>query len=165
MSENEVEKLRALVERIEIGMFTTVGDDGGLRSRPVQTTCFEGDTIWFFTSPVSGKVGEFENDRHVCFAYADPAKNEYVSITGTARLVQDREKKKELFSADVEPFAPGGVDDPDLALVAVKVEKAEYWDSPSGKIATLVASAKAFLTGEDPDENEKVDLSNEEARP
>ena len=39
-----------------------------------------------------------------------------------------------------------GLVDPQLALLRVRIERAEYWDAP-GKAAYLLAVAKASLTG------------------
>ena len=41
---------------------------------------------------------------------------------------------------------PQGLDDPQLALLRVNIERAEYWDSP-GRAAYLLGIAKATLTG------------------
>ena len=41
-------------------------------------------------------------------------------------------------------FFPQGKDDPDLVLIRVEIERAEYWDGPgtiAGKIFSLAAAA------------------------
>jgi len=42
----------------------------------------------------------------------------------------------------------------------VEADSAEYWDSPGGRLATVLSFAKAKITGEriEGGENEKVDL-------
>ena len=52
-----------------------------------------------------------------------------------------------LWSKWVEVFFPKGLDDPDLALLRVDIEKAEYWDSPGTAIGRAYAITKALLTG------------------
>jgi hypothetical protein len=57
-------------------------------------------------------------------------------------------------------FFPQGLDDPDLALLRVEIEKAEYWDSPATAVGRLYALAKGLVT-ENPDavgENKKITL-------
>ena len=59
--------------------------------------------------------------------------------------------------------APGfrkGLDDPDLALIEVDADSAQYWDSTSSSMRYLWEVAAANLTGREPDmgENAKVEL-------
>jgi hypothetical protein len=55
---------------------------------------------------------------------------------------------------------PDGLDDPDLALLKVTVEQAEYWDSSSSMMVHLAGFVKALATGQPyaAGENEKIDL-------
>ena len=157
-----VQKLGAMIKDIKIAMLTTVDADGSLRSRPMatQSTDFDGD-LWFFTRADSPKVDEVRRDEAVNLSYAAPAKQRYVSISGTARLVRDRAKAEELWNPLLKAWFPQGLDDPDLALLKVAVEKAEYWDSPSSTMVHLVGFVKALATGQPykPGENEKIDLA------
>ena len=43
---------------------------------------------------------------------------------------------------------PKGIDDPDLALLCVHIEKAEYWESPGSAVKRLYALVKARTTGD-----------------
>lgn len=160
---SEVEKIRDLIKDISFAMLTTVDEDGSLRSRPMQTQEAEFDgEVWFFTSASSPKVGEVQGDQRVNVSYADPDDNRYVSLSGTATLVRDPAKLKELWKPVLKAWFPKGLEDPDLALLRVKVEKAEYWDSPSSKMVQLAGFLKALATGQRLDyagENEKVELN------
>jgi general stress protein 26 len=142
-------RLKELIEDIRIGMLTTEDDDGTLRSRPLQTLRFEEDgSLWFFTAMSSPKVSEARaDDGRVNVSYAHPGKMDYVSISGRASLVRDRAKMEELWTKWVEVFFPKGLDDPDLALLRVDIEKAEYWDSPGTAVGRAYGIAKALTTG------------------
>ena len=158
----DIEKIRDLIKDIRFAMLTTIDADGSLRSRPMgtQEAEFDGD-LWFFTGASSPKVDEVERDERVNLSYAAPDDNRYVSISGTARLVRDRAKAKELWNPVLKAWFPDGLDDPDLALLRVRVEKAEYWDAPSSKMVQLAGFVKAIVTGQRADdmgENEKIDL-------
>lgn len=159
--QDSVEKLRELIKDIKIAMLTTTEADGTLRSRPMgtQQTEFDGD-LWFFTGKSSGKVAEIQHDQHVNVSYADPGDNRYVSVSGRAELIDDKAKEKELWNPFIKAWFPQGLDDPDLTLLKVKVESAEYWDAPSSTMVNLVGFAKAVLTGKRPNigENEKLNL-------
>lgn len=157
-----VRKLGEMIADIDFAMMTTVEEDGTLRSRPMSTQQVEFDgELWFFTRESAPKVEEVERDRRVNLSYANPEEQRYVSVSGTAQVVRDRQKIKELWSPALKAWFPKGVEDPDIALLRVSVEQAEYWDSPSSKMMHILGFVKALATGQtyEPGENEKLDLS------
>lgn len=159
-----IKKLGEMIEDIEFAMLTTAEPDGTLRSRPMATQQveFDGD-LWFFTRASSPKVDEIEQEHNVNVSYAAPDKQRYVSVSGRARLVRDKNKIKELWSPELKAWFPEGLDDPDLALLKVTAEQAEYWDSTSSTVAHLIGFVKAVATGAtyQPGENEKINLKAE----
>ncbi len=158
--QESIEKLKELIEDIDFAMLTTI-NGGQLRSRPMSTQKFELDgDIWFFTSDQTHKVDEIEKDNRVNVAYSEPKDNVYISVSGRARLVKDKEKIEELWNPILKAWFPKGLDDPTLALLQISVEEAEYWDSPNSKIVQLVGFVKALITGTPADggEHGKVHL-------
>ncbi len=145
---SDVEKLAEMIDGVEVAMLTTVDEDGSLHSRPMRTQAapFEGE-LWFFTSARSHKVQEVEREHHVNLGYADPELDRYVSVSGRATLVRDAEKAETLWNPLYLAWFPSGLSDPDLALLRVQVDKAEYWDTPRGRLVQLVGFAKALFTG------------------
>jgi len=145
-----LETLRDIVNRTKVAMLTTQGTDGLLRSRPLQTLqADEQGRLWFFVSASSPKIDELQREHgNVCLAYADTAKQDYVSISGRGEIVRDRARMKELWSPWVKVWFPEGLEDPDLALLCVQMEKAEYWDSPGSAVRRLYALVKARATGD-----------------
>ena len=59
-----------------------------------------------------------------------------------------REKMKELWTRWVEPWFPNGLDDPDLALLEVTIDEAEFWDAPASRMQRLFGLTKALTTGD-----------------
>lgn len=162
MSEAEdVQKLWSMIKGIEFGML--VSEDGdALRGRPMAASQREFDgNLWFFTRASSHKVAEVERDQRVNVSYADPRKQNYVSVSGRASLVRDKAAIKDHWSEAVRTWFPKGIDDPDIALLKVEVSQAEYWDAPSSTMLHAYGYAKARLTGESPDPggNQKLHLS------
>lgn len=160
--EENVQKLAELIHGIKVAMMTTVDTDGAIHSRPMATqqTAFDGD-LWFFTAAGSHKSEEVKRDARVNLTYVSHDDNRYVSVTGTAELWKDRIKAQELWSPFHLAWFPKGVEDPDLALLKITVEQAEYWDSPSSAAVKLAGFAKAVLAGQRHDgggENRKIDL-------
>jgi general stress protein 26 len=163
-----IEILRDRIKDVRIAMLTTIDQDGSLRSRPMATQSAEFDgELWFFTGAGSPKVAEVQEDQRVNVSYANPGDNLYVSVSGMAKLVQDRAKAEELWNPALKAWFPDGLDDPNLALLKVKVEKAEYWDGPSSKMVQLAGFVKAIVTGKpyDPGENEKLELATPASAP
>lgn len=159
--EDQVRKLDELIHGIGIAMLTTVMPDGTLRSRPLATlgAPFDG-TLWFFTHAHSGKTREIGHDEHVGLAYSNPSKGCYISITGTAQTVRDRARAEELWMPELKAWFPGGLDDPDLALLRVSVTDAEYWEVPSGTVGRLTGLIRKAVTGRpSAGENEKIRVS------
>ncbi len=146
-------KLWHMIKDIKFGMLTIRGTDGQLYSRPMTTQNGDedrGGVLWFFMSRSSQPLADLEAAPEVNVAYADPSEDKYVSVSGSARIVEDRARKEALWSAMDKAWFPGGIDDPDLALVAVMVEAAEYWDVKSNKAVQLFKLARAAATGERP---------------
>jgi general stress protein 26 len=87
-----------------------------------------------------------------------------VSVTGVANLVRDRKKIEELWRPEFRMWFPEGKDDPEIALMQIKLEKAEYWDSPSSTIGFALSFVSSLITGKQPDfgENKKLDLGDDD---
>ena len=151
--QKHITQLAALIKDVEVAMFTTTGVDGRLYSRPLgtQEVEFDGD-LWFATSADSPKVAEIALNPRVNVAYASPSKNSYVSVAGTARIVDDRAKIDALWSPAMKLFFPEGKDDPNLRLIHVQAESAEYWDGPG----TLLGKALSFVLSAVQDEPSRL---------
>ncbi len=158
-----IEKLGELIDDIRFAMMTTVEPDGTLRSRPMATQQveFDGD-LWFFTQVSAPKVDEVARDDRVNLSSSAPDENRWVSVSGTAEVVRDRAKADELWQPLLKAWFPQGLDDPEVALLKVTVEQAEYWDISSSKMVQLAGFVKAIATGKEyePGENEKLSLAN-----
>ena len=139
---------------------TTI-DSGHLRARPMSTQAAEFDSeVWFFTRDDSHKIEEIEKDNRVCLGYSKPDDQTYVSVSGRADMTKDRAKMEELWNPILKAWFPEGLDDPNICLMKVTIEHAEYWESPSGKLVQLFGFVKALATGQEADygENKKIDL-------
>lgn len=160
--EEAIQKLGALIKDVKFAMLTTQTAEGHLHSRPMATQQLEFDGIlWFLTSISSAKIDEVQQHHQVNLAYADANDDKYVSVAGTAEILRDREKLEELWSPFHAAWFPQGKDDPDIALIKVTVESAEYWDVPESKMVQLIGLAKAALTGKryEPGDHGEVNLN------
>ncbi len=154
-SDEDKNKVYELVKDIKMAMLATLSPEGRMHARPMASIQkgFDG-TLWFMSSEHSLKVDEIEARPDVLLAYSHPGRQHYVSITGKARIVRDRAKIHELWSEADRVWFPKGPDDPELTLLAVDIETAEYWDAPSSAMVHAFGYVKARLAGESPDPGE-----------
>jgi general stress protein 26 len=149
----DTRKLWELIKDIRFAMFTARRGDGQLHSRPMTTQNGDADrgaVLWFFMPRSAAPVADLEEHPEVNVTYSDPGRDAYVSISGAARVVEDLERKKAMWNTAAEAWFPGGPSDPDLALVAVLIAEAEYWDVKSNHAVQLFKMAKAAVTGRPP---------------
>lgn len=156
-------KLYDLLRDIKYCMLTTVEKDGSLRSRPMYTQQeeFDGD-LWFFTGLDNAKIEEIQVDPQVNVSYIADGHKQFVSVSGRAEVIQDRIKIEKMWKPYYKAWFPEGLQDPNLCLLKVNAEYAEYWDTPTSPIAHLINLVKS-VTGGAPakiGENEKVELSS-----
>ncbi|RYE99534.1 MAG: pyridoxamine 5'-phosphate oxidase [Oxalobacteraceae bacterium] len=154
----EIAKLAELIADIQVCMFTTTDDDGRLISRPmaVQEVEFDGD-LWFFTKLSGRKIDQIRHTPQVNVALS--SKGSWVSVSGEAEIVHDDEKAKQLWNTRISAWFPDGPEDPELALVKVHANGAEYWDSPGAAVVSMLSFVKARVTGKPYHiEDERVDL-------
>jgi general stress protein 26 len=145
------DKLQELIENFDTAMLVSQGTGGQLRARPMAIAETEpGGVFWFMTQRDSGKMDEFARDNHVSIVMQ--SKREFVSISGTVRIVDERARVAELWNEAWRTWFPGGQDDPALVLLQVTGDKGEYWDnSGMGGVKYLIEAGKAYLSGTRPD--------------
>jgi len=160
--EESIGKIADLIQDIRFAMLTTLSLEGHLHSRPMtlQEASFDG-TLWFFTGLSSPLVAEVGAHSEVNLGLSDPDSQSYVSLCGSARVVDDPAKERELWKPALRAWFPRGLEDPDLTLLRIDIHHVQYWDSPEAKVVQLLGMAKAMLTGHSyrGGESGKIDLS------
>lgn len=143
-------RLWDLIKDIRFAMFTSRHTNHHLHSRPMttQNTKMDEDaTLWFFMARGGETVADIEGDAAVNIVYADSGADRYVSISGTAAVVEDAARKQQLWTASAADWFPGGATDPELALVQVRIIHATYWANDASTITKLLHNAAAAVTG------------------
>jgi general stress protein 26 len=156
------ETVKNLVKDARICMLTTMTADGKHVSRPMalQDVEFDGD-LWFFAYSDSDVIAQIQRNPQVNVSFSDSKQNAWTSVSGTAVRIDDRAKAEQLWSAPLKAWFPEGLETPNLTLIKVHADTAEYWESAhSSRVITLIGYAKAAVTGKTPDagENETVRL-------
>ncbi|WP_457207856.1 pyridoxamine 5'-phosphate oxidase family protein [Nocardioides sp. P5_C9_2] len=147
--EDQLGTVTEIMRETRIAVLTHHAPDGALVSLPMGTQDFETpSTVWFITERDTHKVHAITADPRVNVSYASKAG--WVSLSGTARVNEDRDKLRELWDASAGIFMSGGPDDPENVLLEVTGATAEYWESP-GKVSTMIGLAKGLLSDAEPD--------------
>lgn len=150
-SKSDHNTLWDLIKDIRFGMLTHRHHDGMLHSHPLTTqnkSLDQGSLLYFFIFEKSALASSLRQDGNVNVSYASPNDDRYVSIVGNASVVHDPAKVEQLWSSAAQDWFPDGPTDPDLALLAVEISHAEYWDDEESRMKQLFNMAKAVLTGE-----------------
>jgi general stress protein 26 len=158
----DVAKLSAKIKDLRFPMFTWQDEHGRLLSQPMtQQQVDEDGGIWFYTSTLSSLWECIARQPQVNLGFADQEHSLYVSVSGTAERVVDRERIRAMWNAAVQAWFPAGPEDQHVVLIRVDPHSAEYWDSNDSKMVRIFAMAKAAITGDKPDldsEHETIKL-------
>jgi general stress protein 26 len=147
------EVLWDLIKETRFCMLSHRHTDGTLHSHPLttQNKTLEADGCLYFFVARATEVGQrLQQDGNVNLAYANPDQDTWVSVTGTARVLEDMAKKKELFNTMAKAWFPDGPEDPNMELVEIRIDEAEYWNVKENKLLQLVKLGTAAVTGNPP---------------
>jgi general stress protein 26 len=120
------------IKNCKFAMFTTRHANGHLHSRPMtmqNEALAADDSLWFFMSRQSDPVIELTAEPSVNVAFSPPGEACWISVTGMARVVEDGDKAKALWSRSADTWFPGGPTDPDLAVVQVCIVHVSEWEA------------------------------------
>jgi len=147
MTDNgDPKKLLDLIGDLPIAMLTTFGGDGP-RSVPMARQEVDPSAeLWFITARETAHVRAIQADPRVSLTFS--SRDSWVAAYGRAEVVDDRDKLGELWTTFAGAWLPGGPDDPNATLLRVDLQHGEYWDTPGGKVASLISFAKTKLTGD-----------------
>lgn len=153
----ETEKVWALIDKIGFCMLVTkIGDD--MRSRPMSAYSEQIDNaIYFLTDVASHKDEEIARYPNVCLAFADSKGQKYVSVSGTAEVLNDRERIKDLWATPAKAWWDNP-EDPSIRILKVTPSFAEYWDSP-GTVISYIKMAAAAVSSSKPDMGDNARVS------
>lgn len=155
-TQKKLDELYDLIDDMEIALMTTRRPDGSLVTRPMATQ-ERGPLadLWFVTNRETHKVDEIEADPNVCLGYYDNDSREWVSVSGTAALVVDRDRIRDVYAPDWKAYfedeggdRDGGPDDPRLALICVDAQSVHYMKAKFSRPRALFELARGMVTGD-----------------
>ena len=82
--------------------------------------------------------------------YSNKSSFEFLSIYGSATIVTDKKRIKELYGSGDDAWFEG-VDDPNITALKIQPKEAYYWDTKNGKVLSLLKMVGGAITGNEPD--------------
>lgn len=142
--EEGIARIKQIIMQLGTALITTEALNGDLHSRPMTSSQPEFDgNLWFFTNRYSTKVAEIGANSRVNVSFLDQAS--FVSLAGTARIVDDASKKRQLWQESLRAWFVGGPDDPDTTLIHVTAHSGQYWETSLGPLGSLRDIVKMFV--------------------
>lgn len=148
MSQKKKQHFIELMRDFDTAMLVTHATSGEMRARPmaIADVTDSGD-VFFVTHTGSGKVDEVLRDERTLITLQGTLK--HASLTGRAELLDDRQAIRKLWNPAWQMWFAGGVEDPNIGLIRVKPERAEYWDMSGKTLVTLAFDGlRALFKGE-----------------
>ncbi|HZP76431.1 MAG TPA: pyridoxamine 5'-phosphate oxidase family protein [Pseudolabrys sp.] len=148
MAEPDIDRIWELMSSISFCMLTN-WDGARLHSRPMKAMVRrEENAVYFFTDVRAHKDDEIVRFPQVCIGFADPGSQKYVSLSGSAEVLRDKSKLRELWAAPAKAWW-GSPDDPNVRLIKITPDEAECWDAPGNLISGL-RIALSIMAGRPP---------------
>lgn len=153
------EKLKHLVEDIRIAMMVTGHDMKPFSAVPMTTKRVDPDgSIWFLSGKTSEHNRRISRDDRIHLLYSNPSAMEFISISGTGEISEDRNILEELYD-DTEDQWFEGPEDSGLTAIRFYPREAFFWDSRTNKYEALYKLGIAAISGEDKNKGEKGKLN------
>ena len=142
-----VQRLRKLLKGITVGMLTTRTTDGDTHSRPMLVQDMdEQGWLWFLTDRSSRKACELSENPEAAVVFQSPRGDRYLCVQGTAVVVHDDHKVKQVWNPTYRAWFPKGRRDPEIVLVALRIARVDYWLVPRSRLSRVAGAAKAMIT-------------------
>ncbi|HEX6240930.1 MAG TPA: pyridoxamine 5'-phosphate oxidase family protein [Polyangiales bacterium] len=148
MSRDKREHLVDLLKDFDTAMLVTHTAGEAIRARPMHLVQVQEDgSVLFVSSRQGGAAKEISRTADVAVTVQGKAK--FASLSGRAKLDDDRGRIAELWRESWKVWFPKGKDDPDIVLLEFDAADGEYWDNAGVKgVEFVVKAAKAYLGGE-----------------
>jgi general stress protein 26 len=147
---NPKAKVYEILKGFSTAMIVTHRGGGNYGARPMHVAqAEEGGAVWFLTGHGS-LVEEIRAHSNVLLVFQNDT-SAYLSATGDARVEHDPARVRALWKEPYKVWFPKGADDAEIALIAVDLTGAEYWDNRGvNKLEYMFEAAKAYIKGEKP---------------
>lgn len=143
-----VDRVWELAEDIEFCMFIT-WDGKKQTARPMDAHVErDANAIYFLTDVKGKKDDQIEDFPVITVAFSDTRSMKFVTMSGKARVSNDRAKIRDIFEPSSKAWWDSA-DDPAIRLITFVPDQAELWDSPN-MLVSSVMMLTAAVTGAKP---------------
>ncbi|ORY77793.1 hypothetical protein BCR37DRAFT_122459 [Protomyces lactucae-debilis] len=152
-------------------MLTTVNTSGLLVSRCMAVADRENTVdLIFHTHAESGKTDDIDNNSNVSVSFYKDSTGEWLSVSGKAELVTDRNVVEKYYSKSLKAWIgdkgdgvhDGGPGDPRIGIIRVKTSTVTYAVQTATTIGKYIGIAKGIVTGEVPSINSIVEMAEKD---
>lgn len=146
-SELAQDKVLEIMRSDRFCMLTSVGEQGRLQSHPMtpQEVTDDGD-VWFFINVTSHHADNIRAEKRVNLAFADGST--WLSVAGHGDVRRDQARSTSCGTRWCAAWFPDGKEAPEVGLLLVESDSAQYWDSPGGgRVASALSFLKTRVTG------------------
>lgn len=143
-----IDQFKKIVEHQRLCMMVTQVGQHPSHSRPMSVGEVDDQgNFWMLTLSSTHKVQDIQRDPRCYLYFANPSKQEFLTIMGTVEILDDEERKKELWNPLAKAWVPDGLNDPELRALKITPVDGYYWDTKDGTLVAGVKIAVAALTG------------------
>ena len=148
-NQEHIAKIQDVIKDVKFAMMSTTNKKGDIHAWPMTTNEVNLDNkeIWFIGDKSSDVVKDIQDDARIGLTYATQDEKNYVSISGNAELVSDKDKLDELWSPVYNAFFADGKEDKNVQLIKVVPHGAECWISGSSVVNMFKMAAAALQEG------------------
>jgi general stress protein 26 len=149
-----VEKIKKLAKEADACLFCTKIETGKPFSmRPMNTRDIDDEgNLWFLSDKDSTKNMELKDDDKVQLLFSGGNHTDYLSLYGTATILYDRKKIKEIWTPIAKAWFKEGDDDPNISVIRVQPNEGYYWDTKHGRLVSIAKIALSMVSGKTMDD-------------
>lgn len=140
-----LEAARAVMQSAEFCFLVTVDATAEPHARLMQP--FPPDAqmrVWLGTNPTSRKIAQLRKNPRTTLAYYDKAGPNYVTLTGTSRVVDAPAERRKYWREEWQTFFPGGPEGSNYVVIEFTPQRIELI-SATHKVAIEPTSPPAIL--------------------
>lgn len=144
---DSIAHLKNVVSWSDVCMFETLLPEPPFHVRPMTPARITDDgALFFFSSRVSNKNHEIQENPHVQLIFSNAMKGEFLNVFGKAEIIEDKAQMQECWKSSFTEWFPLGLSDPDLTLIKITPHLINYWHAMERKMCSVIQSAIPELT-------------------
>lgn len=129
MANKSLKKIAKKMRKLDLCMMTTITTGGMTASRPMSNNGdveYDGHS-YFFTWAKSHLVKDLKKNKHVNLSFVGKKKT-YISVSGTAKLITDKNLMKDHWTKDLDVWFEDGIETPGVTMIDVAAKRIKFWE-------------------------------------